>query len=153
MKSQGKLSTSTEIATTNVAGALESAGVFTTVSGDDFSAKAKVFNAINSAKSLRDEIMASKGGEVPLKIADIVVQSVEITNETTGETENAARVILIDDKGVAHSGTSKGLLSSVKNIIQFLGEPATWPKDANVTFIAGEGVSRNGRRFMTLRLA
>lgn len=144
---------STEIATTNVTGALETAGVFTTVSGDDFAAKAKVFNAINSAVNLREEIVKSKTGEVRIKVTDIVVQKVEVTNETTGEIEDAPRVILIDADGVAHSGTSKGLLSSVKNIIQFLGEPASWPADANVEFVAKEAMSRNGRRFMTLALA
>ena len=79
---------STEITTSTAANPLAGMnaanGIFTTVKGDDFETKAKIFNAVNDAKPVSD--LSGK----PFEIADLVIESTEFVNEKTGEIEPAA---------------------------------------------------------------
>lgn len=138
------------LATTNVRGALAESGLYSTVTGDDMASRLKVYNAVNSAEQISDEIEKA-GGPLTITVADIVVQEVEVTNQTTGAVEIAPRVILIDDKGKAHAATSKGMLTAVKNIVGILGIPATWGQA--VKFKVSEKRGRNGYRFLTMDIA
>ena len=62
---------STEITTSTAANPLAGMnaanGIFTTVKGDDFETKAKIFNAVNDAKSVSN--LSGK----PFEIADLVI--------------------------------------------------------------------------------
>lgn len=142
--------TAITLATTNVRGALAESGLYSTVTGDDMASRLKVYNAVNSAEQISDEIEKA-GGPLTITVADIVVQEVEVTNQTTGAVEIAPRVILIDDKGKAHAATSKGMLTAVKNIVGILGIPATWGQA--VKFKVSEKRGRNGYRFLTMDIA
>lgn len=142
--------TAIALSSTNVRGALAESGLYSTVTGDDMASRLKVYNAVNSAEQISDEIEKA-GGPITVTVADIVVQEVEVTNQTTGAIESAPRVILIDDKGKAHAATSKGMLTAVKNIVGILGIPATWGQA--VKFKVSEKRGRNGYRFLTMDIA
>ena len=136
--------------TTNVVTSLETTGMFTTVKGTDIDSRKAVFTAVNSAEQIT-KVLESTKGPLLLKIKDIVVQSVEVVNETSGEVETAPRVIFLTDDDKAYAGTSIGLLSSVKNIITILGEPDTW--ESPIIFQVVEKRSRKGFRFLSLEFA
>lgn len=140
---------STDIVKTNVIATLEREGMFTTVKGDNIDARKAVFTAINSAEQI-SKILDDNKGKFSFKIKDIVVQTVEVENETTGEVETAPRVIFLTPDGKAYAGTSLGLLSSVKNIINILGEPSSWPEP--IEFSVCERRSRKGYKFMSLEI-
>lgn len=120
-------------------------GIFTTIKGDSIEDRMKLFSAVNDAEKLADHI-----GET-LTVSNLVVQQVDVTDETTGEISQQPRVIIITPEGKAYSAISVGLLSSVKNIVSFLGDPNDWPLP--LTFKVVEKRGRNGYRFMTLELA
>lgn len=136
---------STDITTTNFQNTLDTAGVFTTVKGDDIEAKKTVFSAVNDAEPLSDHLGES------LKVVDIVAHKVEVANEESGEIDEATRIVLITEDGQALASVSLGIQGAVRNILAFLGEPSTW--DGAVTLVPMEKKGRRGFRYMTLMLA
>lgn len=136
---------STDITAVNFQNTLDTAGVFTTIKGDDIEAKKTVFSAVNDAEPLSDHL-----GE-PLKVVDIVAHNVEVANEESGEIGEATRIVLITEDGQALASVSLGIQGAVRNILAFLGEPSTW--DGAVTLVPMEKKGRRGFRYMTLMLA
>ena len=68
-----------------------------------------------------------------INIKDIYVVLVEMSDKETGEITRAPRTVILDDKGVTYSATSKGIFSSIADIIKVFGEPSTWKKPLTVT--------------------
>lgn len=138
---------STEITTSTAANPLAGMsvtnGIFTTVKGDDFETKAKIFNAVNDAKPVSD--LSGK----PFEIADLVIESTEFVNEKTGEIEPAVRTIFITPSGEAHQAFSGPIFNAAKRILTLLGEPAQWPAPLKVR-VTEEGSGKN--RFYKLTL-
>ena len=91
---------------------------FSTATGEG---KAKLFNAMtNPDKRVADFINKQ------IEISDIYAETIQITNEDTGELELVPRCILIDSKGVTYVAVSKGVFGDLKRLIQIYGEPAEW---------------------------
>lgn len=138
---------STEITTSTaanpLAGMSATNGIFTTVKGDDFETKAKIFNAVNDAKPVSD--LSGK----PFEIADLVIESTEFVNEKTGEIEPAVRTIFITPSGDAYQAFSGPIFNAAKRILTLLGEPAQWPAPLKVR-VTEEGSGKN--RFYKLTL-
>lgn len=121
------------------------ANVYSSFTGDDFATKVAVLNAVTNSTPIADNLGKT------IKLANVVVQSVEMENEQTGELANQPRVILIDDKGAAFHAISGGILKSVENLFGILGHPSTWPGPVSVQIV--EEKSRRGFRFYTIKLA
>ena len=120
-----------------LAGMTVTNGIFTTVKGDDFETKAKIFNAVNDAKPVSD--LSGK----PFEIADLVIESTEFVNEKTGEIEPAVRTIFITPSGDAYQAFSGPIFNAAKRILTLLGEPAQWPAPLKVRVTEeGSGMSR-----------
>lgn len=138
---------STEITTSTVAnplvGMTTTNGIFTTVKGDDFETKAKIFNAVNDAKPVSD--LSGK----PFEIADLVIESTEFVNEKTGEIEPAVRTIFITPSGDAYQAFSGPIFNAAKRILTLLGDPSQWPAPLKVR-VTEEGSGKN--RFYKLTL-
>lgn len=117
---------------------------FSTLSGEDFEGKKAIARALTSSKPLNDSL-----GET-IALANIIVQSVQIADDRTGEINEAPRVTLIDTEGNAFHATSSGLLSSVRNILGVFGEPSTWPASGLEIKVVEER-GRRGYRFMTIK--
>lgn len=127
----------TSIAANPLAGMSVTNGIFTTVKGDDFETKAKIFNAVNDAKPVSD--LSGK----PFEIADLVIESTEFVNEKTGEIEPAVRTIFITPSGDAYQAFSGPIFNAAKRILTLLGEPAQWPAPLKVRVTEeGSGKSR-----------
>ena len=132
---------STEIATANtanpLAGMAVTNGIFTTVKGDDFATKAKIFNAVNDAEPVSD-----LGGK-PFEIADLVIEAAEFVNEKTGEVEPSVRTIFITPSGDAYQAFSGPVFNAAKRILALLGDPSSWPAPLKVRVTEeGKGVNR-----------
>ena len=134
---------STEITTSTaanpLAGMAATNGIFTTVKGDDFETKAKIFNAVNDAKPVSD--LSGK----PFEIADLVIESTEFV----GEIEPAVRTIFITPSGDAYQAFSGPIFNAAKRILTLLGDPSQWPAPLKVR-VTEEGSGKN--RFYKLTL-
>ena len=94
--------------------------VYCSVQGGDRKTKALVYNASNNP----EHKVADYINKV-IMVKDVLVELIQVENEETGATEQAPRVVLIDDKGAAYQAVSAGMFSAIKKAIQIFGEP-TW---------------------------
>lgn len=129
---------STDITTTSpLAGLAAQNGIFTTVKGDDFQTKTKVFNAVNDAENI------SELGGKPFEISDMVIEATEFVNEKTGEIEPAVRTIFITPDGKAYQAFSGPVFNAAKRILTLLGDPSQWPTPLKVKVTEeGKGLNR-----------
>lgn len=127
----------TTINTSPLAGLAATNGIFTTVKGDDFKTKTKIFNAVNDAENI------SELGGKPFEITDMVIESVEFENEKTGEVEAAVRTIFITPDGKAYQAFSGPVFNAAKRILALLGDPSNWPAPLKVKVTEeGKGLNR-----------
>lgn len=129
---------STDITTTSpLPGLAVQNGIFTTVKGNDFATKTKIFNAVNDAENISD-----LNGK-PFEIVDMVIEATEFVNEKSGEVDQAVRTIFITPEGKAYQAFSGPVFSAAKRILTLLGDPAEWPAPLKVRVTEeGKGLNR-----------
>lgn len=69
----------------------------------------------------------------PIKLANFIVQAVDLVNDEDGTVTAAPRCTLIDADGTAYHATSTGMLQSLLNIAKVLGEPSSWPEPVGIS--------------------
>jgi hypothetical protein len=118
-------------------------GFYSSVKTDSFEDKLAIVRAMAGSEALDNNL----GKEIAL--VNFIIQPVDIANRLTGEVNTAPRIVLMDANGTAYHATSIGILSSLRNIMSVLGEPATWPAPVNVKIIKQKG--NNGFSFFTIQ--
>lgn len=119
--------------------------VFSTLSGDTFEEKLAIVSSMTNAKNLRDNL-----GKV-IELVGWTAQTVDLTDEKTGEMSKGVRIVLMDAKGVAWACVSGGIAKSLSNLLAVLGEPKGWPQPVKVRASEEQGKGMN--RYLTLTLA
>lgn len=117
-------------------------GLYSSLVGDDEETRLAVFDATNESIPLNENL----GKTIQLK--DVIVEVVEMENETTGEIETQPRIILLDADGTAYHAISKPMLSTVKRLFAAIGQPHQWSGPKAVQIV--EERSRAGRRFFKI---
>lgn len=107
--------------------------------------KAVIYNAINNP----DVKLADHVNNV-IVMRDIIIQSVNVTNEKTGELVSAPRVTIIDTDGNSYSCVSVGVYNALYNICAIFGRPASWPNGLPVKV---RQINRGSSRILTLDAA
>lgn len=108
--------------------------------------KIMLFNALNNPTKRVEECI-----NMEIAVKHILVETVEITDERTGELQTAPRVVIIDDKDVSYTCVSLGMFSALKRTFKIFGEPSTW-KSA-LKFRVVQKATRNGNnKVLTLEL-
>ena len=107
--------------------------LFTTIKGEDFSAKLALNNAIADAEPIDKHL------DKWINLKDIVIQDVEFTDEdeSTGEvtTTPGIMVVLVDDQGKAFRAFSNGVFRDLQRLLNILGDPNTWPDPVSVKVV------------------
>ena len=107
--------------------------LFTTIKGEDFSAKLALNNAIADAEPIDKHL------DKWINLKDIVIQDVEFTDEdeSTGEvtTTEGIMVVLVDDQGKAYRAFSNGVFRDLQRLLNILGDPNTWPDPVSVKVV------------------
>lgn len=104
----------------------ESRTSYCSIKGGDRATKAKLFNASNNPDHKVGDFINKK-----IKVKDMLVEIIEISDEETGEVTKQPRVVLIDEKGEAYQAVSTGIFNAAKKAIQIFGEP-TWDEPLEV---------------------
>lgn len=60
-----------------------------------------------------------------IKVKDLYCETVTLTDEKTGETSIAPRVVLVDVDGKSYQAVSTGIFNSLRRLMQVFGAP-TW---------------------------
>lgn len=89
--------------------------------------KEHLFNIISSPT----DRIANMINEI-IELKDLYVETVELTNEETGEINFAPRTILIDKNGKSFECVSIGIFSALKKLFQIFGEPCIWEKPIKI---------------------
>ena len=112
------------VANTDVKASLssENRGFYSSLSIQNFADKAKLYNAISNPGHQTADMI----GETIL-VTDIIVELIDVTDDLTGETKQAPRVVLIDKGGETYQSVSVGVYNSIKRLFQIIGQP-TWPE-------------------------
>ena len=107
--------------------------LFTTIKGEDFSAKLALNNAIADAEPIDKHL------DKWINLKDIVIQDVEFTDEdeSTGEVTTTAgiMVVLVDGQGKAYRAFSNGVFRDLQRLLNILGDPNTWPDPVSVKVV------------------
>lgn len=110
------------LATMDVRGAMSAGGSanYSSLKAGTLKEKAALFNAMsNPNHKVGDYINKS------IRVKDVYVEIIDLTDEDTGEVTNAPRIVLIDTDGDSYQAVSKGIFSALSRAIQVFGEP-TW---------------------------
>lgn len=119
--------------------------VYSSLKGDDFDTRLKVASAVTSSVPLSDHL------DKVIKMQNIVIHPVELTDTQTGELVMQARTIIIDDAGKAYHATSNVIVSRLRDLVGLLGEPSSWPGPVSVKVSRVKGTGANF--FYDLRVA
>jgi hypothetical protein len=118
-------------------------GIYSSITGTNFADKLRVAAALTTSEPVDEHL-----NEI-IRLKDFVAQAIQITDENSGEVVDAARVILIDEDGSAFHAVSVGLASALRNIVQVVGEPATWDEPISITVVREK--TRKGFQVFTIK--
>lgn len=110
-----------------------------------FDGKVKLYSALQNAEKLADHL------NEPLHMVNAVAQSVQVTDEQTGEMTSSARVIIVTDDDKAYAATSPTLLAGLNTMFGIFGTPNTWTQPIAVKVV--EHRSRRGYKFYSIEPA
>lgn len=125
----------------------EGGTMYSSIKSDDFDTRRAVFTAVTSPEKVDEHL-----GKV-IKLANIIVQEIEMEDEQTGKMDLVPRVILMDENNKAYVGMSTGLYRSVQNLIGILGEPSTWPAPVPIKVVQAKSSRNSMFKFFTVELA
>ena len=129
---------------TNIENAMENSATLAFTTPSNSAGRSELFNAL-SAKSTNISEMIGK----VINLTNVIFQGRNFTDEDTGESRKAMRVIFITDNGEVYHSYSAGILNSAKTFLSIYGTPDTWEQPIPVTV---ERVTlRNGGQTFTLR--
>ena len=119
-------------------------GIYCSMQAETQADRLAIYDAVSNSESLDDMV-----GKV-IAITDVVIQPVEMTDNSTGEVRDMSRIVLICEDGKAYGCTSTGVETSVKNLFGIVGMPP-WSPAIKMEPTKQQG--RNGYKFTTLALA
>lgn len=107
--------------------------------------KAKFYNVMNNP----EKRVAQMIGKV-IKVKDVFVEIVELTNQETGEVKQCPRTVLIDEKGVGYQAVSIGVFSAIKKLFDVYGTPDRWESPLPLEV---QQIQKGTRNILTFKIA
>ena len=118
-------------------------GLFSTITGDTFEAKSALLSALSNSEPISENLKAT------IQLANVVVESVDMADEATGEIKAQPRIVLIDADGKAFHAISGPAFRDVKRLLAVMGHPTTWPTPLPIHVLQdGTGT----RKYFTVKL-
>jgi len=118
-------------------------GLFSTITGTDFESKVTLMNALSNS------IPVSENLKTTIPLVNVVVESVDMANEQTGEIAAQPRIVLLSADGTAYHAISGPAFRDVKRLLAIMGHPSTWPAPLPI-HVAQEG--QGTRKYFTVKL-
>lgn len=119
--------------------------VWSTITGTDFDSRLAVVEAMGNSVPLADNIGKT------IKLANAVVQQIEMVDEKTGELKAQPRITLIDADGTSYHVISNVVFKDLKNFFGVLGMPSVWPAPLSVAAEKGKAATGNFISLKTVR--
>lgn len=104
--------------------------------------KVKLYSALQNAEKLDEHL------NEPLAMVNAVAQSVQVTDDQTGEVSNTVRVIILTADNKAYAATSPTLAAGLNTMFGIFGTPNTWAEPLCIKVV--ERRSRRGFKFFSI---
>ena len=118
-------------------------GMFSTIIGDSFEAKVELLNALSNSEPISENLKTT------IFLTNVVVESVDMADETSGEIKAQPRIILIDKDGKAFHAISGPAYRDVKRLLAVMKHPQTWNAPLPIHVVQeGQGT----RKYFTVKL-
>lgn len=101
-----------------------------------------LYNAVNAPTHRLSEYIGQE-----IRVSDVYVEIVTLTNEATGEVTKAPRIVLFGD-GESWTCTSTGIFGALKKLFGVFGTPDTWGEP--LTLRVKQIERGNGKRLLTM---
>lgn len=110
--------------------------------------KMRVFNAMNDAVSIWDEL--NERPELEIRCVNVIAHNNEIANMETGEIEGKVRIVFAAEDGTAYATSSEAVFSTVKQIFAMFGTPDKW--ECPLTIKPYRRKSASGRPYLAVKV-
>ena len=118
-------------------------GLFSTITGDSFEDKASLLNALSNSEPVAENLKST------IELVNVVIEAVDMADETSGEIKAQPRIVLIDKAGNAFHAISGPAYRDVKRLLAVMGHPNTWPAPLPIHVVQeGQGT----RKYFTVKL-
>lgn len=118
-------------------------GLFSTITGNSFDDKVALLNALSNSEPVSENLRST------INLANVVIESVDMADETTGEIKAQPRIVLIDKDGKAFHAISGPAYRDVKRLLAVMGHPSTWSTPLPIHILQeGQGT----RKYFTVKL-
>jgi len=114
--------------------------MWSSINGGTREERLAIFDAISNCGSLEDQ-----EGTI-INLENVIFQQVEMENDD-GDTVDATRIVVIDDKGKAYGCVSSGVHTALKNLFGCMGVP---PYDPAIPLLVEKKQGRGKYKFTTL---
>ena len=104
--------------------------------------KIKLYAALQNAEKLDEHL------NEPLDMVNAVAQSVQVTDDQTGEVSNTVRVIIVTADNKAYAATSPTLAAGLNTMFSIFGTPNVWTEPLTIKVV--ERRSRRGFKFFSI---
>ena len=121
----------------------ENRSFYSSLAANTLAEKAKLYNAISNPSHKTGDMI----GETIL-VTDVIVEIIDVTDELTGETKQAPRIVLVDKGGETYQSVSVGVYNSITRLFQIVGMP-TWPEGLPLKV---KQIQKNTNRVITLEV-
>lgn len=105
---------------------------------------------IKTLQANQDNVPLSDFIGKTIKLANVIMQKVDMVDDQTGQMTEGIRCVLIDDKGKAYSATSKGIVNALHQIMSIMGEPKQWDSPLPVEVQEKKSRTNGMYKFLTL---
>lgn len=95
--------------------------IYCTLIAETVEQKKNLFNMTSNPKHKVSDMINKK-----IKLKDVYMEEIFLTDEETGEVSQGIRIILIDDKQEGYVCVSKGIKNSLQKLFSIFGTPNNW---------------------------
>lgn len=96
-------------------------GIYTGVQPVSFSDRVSMMKAVSGSEPVAENL------NKVMNAVNIIIQTLEMADETTGELGQVPRITIVTDEGKSFSAISSVLLRDVTLLFAVMGEPRDWP--------------------------
>jgi len=121
----------------------EDMGSFYSLQATTRKEKVALYNAISNPQERLGDHINEK-----IMVKDLLIEIIELVNDSTGELQRVPRMVILDDKGVSYVAVSIGIFSALKRIIKLFGEP-TWEEPVELKV---KQITKGEKKLLTFEL-
>lgn len=95
--------------------------LYSTLPGETFEDRLQNVATFTNSVALADQ------GQLTIQLRNVIIQSITMPDQKTGEPRAVPRILLVDEDGQAYHAISEVMLGSLEVLFGLVGPPEAWP--------------------------